>query len=462
MFPEEFIKRIKTQKYIDSDMLLKSLEEPSPVSIRINRGKLQNVPVNSEPVPWCDMGYYLKSRPSFTLDPLFHSGCYYPREASGMFLDQVFSQVVKATENLRVLDLCAAPGGKSTQLSDLIGKNSMLISNEVIRQRSVILSETVTKWGKGNTIVTQSDPSAFAALPGYFDIIMIDAPCSGEGMFRDKTAINEWSPENTRLCEERQRRIISDVWPALKENGLLIYSTCTFNPGENEENISWLTRNRQSESLRLDINGLTAIEEIRHLGICGYGFYPGKVSGEGFFISVVRKTSGPESYKLTGQRKHEFFPDKADIRTIEKWITSDTGKVLKRGENLIMLPCEINEYLTLARTINVVRGGTLMAIRKRDDYLPSHELALSQDIKNDAFSSSEISFRAALAYLRRDNISLNDLHDGWNILTFKGVKLGFVKNLGKRINNYFPVAWRIRMDLPEPGMENIIRWTNEL
>ncbi|HEX2974718.1 MAG TPA: RsmB/NOP family class I SAM-dependent RNA methyltransferase, partial [Bacteroidales bacterium] len=246
MFPEDFTKRIRTQKYIDPESLLRSLEEPSPVSIRTNPGKWMKTPLYAEPVPWCKNGFYLDSRPSFTLDPLFHAGCYYPREASGMFLDQVFEQLVDSVENIRVLDLCAAPGGKSTQLSDLIGDSGVLISNEVIKSRSVVLAETIIKWGKGNTIVTQNDASDFSALQGYFDLILIDAPCSGEGMFRDKTAIDEWSTGNTRLCEARQKRIISEMWPLLKQNGLLVYSTCTFNPGENEENINWLIRKNEA------------------------------------------------------------------------------------------------------------------------------------------------------------------------------------------------------------------------
>lgn len=460
MFPEEFIDRIITQKYIDGDLLLRSLEEPSPVSIRLNPGKWRQVPEESEPVQWCREGHYLQSRPSFTLDPLFHSGCYYPREASGMFIEQAFIQTVKTVENLRILDLCAAPGGKTTHLSDLIGNGSILISNEVIRPRSLILAETVAKWGKGNTLVTQNDPAVFGKMKGYFDIIMIDAPCSGEGMFRDKTAVDEWSPENARLCEVRQRRIIEDVWPSLKENGLLIYSTCTFNPGENEENIKWLISSKEAECLSLDVSDFQGVSEIDYDGIYGYGFYPGKIRGEGFFISVIRKTAGEEPEHLRVQRKSEFNPDKTELAFAEKVFIDDPRKLLKRGDDLISLACDTGEFFFLFRNLSVVSGGTLLATRKKDDFLPSHELAISQKIKKDAFPSTEISYNEALAYLRRDNLNLGDLKDGWNILTFRSVNLGFVKNIGKRLNNYFPVGWRIRMEKAEPGKENIIRWKN--
>jgi len=195
MFPEGFKNRIQDQKYIDAEALLKALKEPSPVSIRINPSKWNRKPLNAVEVPWSRNGYYLNSRPSYTLDPLFHSGCYYPQEASGMFLEQAIKQSIDSLENIRILDLCGAPGGKSTLLSEVIGQGSLLVANEVIRQRAVVLAETLTKWGSVNTLVTQNDPAAFGRLSGYFDVILVDAPCSGEGMFRSNVAIDEWSVE---------------------------------------------------------------------------------------------------------------------------------------------------------------------------------------------------------------------------------------------------------------------------
>ncbi len=259
MFPERFIQRIQSQKYINADGLLKALQEPAPVSIRINPSKWNLKPLNSDPVPWCTTGFYLEKRPSYTLDPLFHSGCYYPQEASGMFIEQVFRQVVNTGQYIRVLDLCGAPGGKSTHLSSLIGIHGLIVANEVIKTRAAVLAENIIKWGGVNTIVTQNDPSAFSGLQGFFDVILVDAPCSGEGMFRDVVAINEWSEENTLHCSERQRRILSDVWPSLKDNGILIYSTCTFNPGENEENIRWMVKRNLAVTIELEISELEGV-----------------------------------------------------------------------------------------------------------------------------------------------------------------------------------------------------------
>jgi 16S rRNA C967 or C1407 C5-methylase (RsmB/RsmF family)/NOL1/NOP2/fmu family ribosome biogenesis protein len=458
MFPPEFIKRIRQQSYIDADSLLSALHEPSPVSISINTRKWKLKPAFAEPVPWCETGYYLESRPSFTLDPLFHAGCYYPREASGMFLEQVFKQLIHSSENLRVLDLCGAPGGKSTQISGLTGPGSLLVSNEVIRHRASILAETLTKWGDPGIIVTQNDPAVFGRLKGYFDIIVIDAPCSGEGMFRDPVAVGEWTPANASHCAERQKRIIMDVWPALKENGLLVYSTCTFNPAENEENVRWLVENTGSKSLLMDISEFGDITQIEYNGITGYGFYPGKVKGDGFFISAIRKTSPSESLQMRFQRKNEYFPGRQDTAIAQQWTTSPENQLLKRGEELTGLACDSGEFLYLFSHLNVVKAGTMISVNKKNDYLPSYELALSRLLRKGAFPEWVLSYAEAVGYLRRDPLPGTDLSPGWVLVTYKGVNLGFIKNIGRRINNYFPVEWRIRMNMPAPGDENIIRW----
>ncbi len=458
MFPEAFINRIKSQKYIDSESLLKALGEPSPVSIRVNHSKCGRIPANSEPVPWSSSGYYLGERPSYTLDPLFHSGCYYPQEASGMFLEQAVKQVVPSLGNIRVLDLCGAPGGKSLLLSDLLGPDSLLVSNEVIRQRASVLAETITKWGRGNTLVTQSDPAQFGKLPGFFDVILADAPCSGEGMFRTDIAVGEWSEANAAHCAERQKRIIMDVWPALKENGILIYSTCTFNPGENEENIRWLTGRNEAECVRLDIAGFKEITEIDYQGIYGYGFYPGKVKGEGFFISVIRKKEKTDEKPFRERLKAELKPTKTDIETAFRWSVFSPARLLRPGDDVFAIPCDQDVYLNLYNKLKVIKPGTRLFSVRNKDYLPSHELALSDCLKKDIFPVIETSLGDSLLYLQRNTFPLKNALKGWNILSYEGVNLGFINNLGPRFNNYFPVEWRIRMDIPGPGGINIIEW----
>lgn len=458
MLPEKFRLRITNQKNIDADSLLKALEEPSAVSIRINSSKWIGKPANAEPVPWCSTGFYLDDRPSFTLDPLFHSGCYYPQEASGMFIEQIFKQIVGKQKYLKVLDLCGAPGGKSTHLSSLIGSENLLVSNEVIRPRTSVLTENITKWGVSNTIVTRNDPSAFSGLPGFFDVVLVDAPCSGEGMFSDAVAVNEWSEENTLYCADRQKRILHDVWPSLKQNGILIYSTCTFNPGENEKNIKWLTEKHNAEIIEFNVTDFKGITKIDYQGIKGYGFYPGRIRGEGFFISVIRKKEDSGILRSGISRKTEEKPQKDDLRMIKEWTTFLPGNVIKYGREVISVPGKTDDYLILQQKLKIIKGGTKICSIKKSGYIPAHDLALSNNIRKGAFPVAELDYNHAIAYLRRDNLQIKAVPKGWFLAKYKGVNLGFCNNIGSRINNYFPVEWRIRMSLQKPGTGKIINW----
>ena len=260
--------------------LEKALETKPPTSVRVN-DKIAYQP-SSENVAWCKSGYYLDERPLFTADPLFHAGVYYVQEASSMFLEQAVKQYFPMADT--VLDLCAAPGGKSTLLSQTLAESSLLVSNEIIRSRAYILAENLIKWGNPNVVVTNNEPKDFAILGGFFDAIVIDAPCSGEGMFRkDAGAVEEWSEYNVTLCAARQTEIVSSVWDALKTDGILVYSTCTFNREENEENVQWICNELGAEVLSIDLQGNSDITKSDF----GYRFYPHKTKGEGFFISVL-------------------------------------------------------------------------------------------------------------------------------------------------------------------------------
>jgi 16S rRNA C967 or C1407 C5-methylase (RsmB/RsmF family)/NOL1/NOP2/fmu family ribosome biogenesis protein len=434
------------------------MQERSPVSIRINSSKWNGKPLSSEPVPWCTTGFYLKSKPSFTLDPLFHSGCYYPQEASGMFLEQVLKQTINREGYIRALDLCGAPGGKSTHLSTLIGSHGLLVSNEVIRTRAAVLSENISKWGAANTIVTQNDPSSFSGLEDFFDLILVDAPCSGEGMFRDTVAVNEWSEDNTIHCSERQRRILTDVWPALKENGLLIYSTCTFNPGENEVNIKWLVSRHQAECVELDISEYDGITEIDHQGIKGYGFYPGNIKGEGLFVSVIKKTGYSRKAKATTRKKLGQEPERSDLRIVREWTTFNTDNIIRSGDEIYFIPAKMEDYCMLENRLKLISPGIKICAVKKNGYVPAYELSLSVGMRRDAFNRCPIDYSQALSYLRRDVIRTPDIPKGWFIVAYKDVSLGFCNNIGSRINNYYPVEWRIRMSIPGAGTKNIIFW----
>jgi 16S rRNA C967 or C1407 C5-methylase (RsmB/RsmF family)/NOL1/NOP2/fmu family ribosome biogenesis protein len=458
MFPEEFIKRIQSQKLINSEALLNSLSSPGPVSIRLNPAKWQLHPIGAQPVAWCSNGWYLDSRPSYTLDPLFHSGCYYPQEASGMFLQKVYNEICSEQKGLKVLDLCGAPGGKSTHLSSLIGRDGLLVANEVIRQRASVLAETLTKWGHGNSIVTQNDPSVFGRIGSYFDVILVDAPCSGEGMFRNEIARNEWSAENANHCSERQKRILTDIWPALKDNGILIYSTCTFNPDENEKNVRWLLDKKRAESIKLNISDSHGVNEIDYQGISGYGFYPDKIRGDGLFISVIRKQEKTDNISIRHQGKSDFVITQNDRSVLNEWSNFHGSDLFRTGDDIFGLACSKNDFLFFRKNLKVIKAGTRICSIKKSDYLPSHELALSLNIKENAFPVVEFDYYNSISYMRRDNIVLSGLSRGWYIATYKGVNLGFINNIGSRINNYFPVEWRVRMDLARSGDENLLNW----
>ncbi len=455
MLPEGFINRIRTQDYIDADSLIRALDEPAPVSIRVNPSKLTRIPSGSEPVPWCSTGHYLDKRPLYTADPLFHAGCYYPQEASGMFLEKIFSQKVAGQEGIRILDLCGAPGGKSTHLSSMLGSKGLLVANEVIGSRVTILSENLIKWGASNTIITNNDPAAFGKLTGYFDVIFIDAPCSGEGMFREQSARCEWSENNTRLSADRQKRILMDIWPSLKNEGLLVYSTCTFNPGENEQNIRWLLAEKDAVREKIDASDHPDIVEIDCQGI---GFHPGRIRGEGFFISVIRKTEKTGREKSNPAKRKMKYAMNEDLDKAVSWTSFPGNSIARMGNEIWRVPMSLTEFEYLSRSLRIITCGTRICSVLGKDYVPSSELALSDGFRKDAFPMVSLDYDEALIFLRKESLPAGKSPAGWFVAGYNGIPLGFAKNIGSRVNNYYPVGWRIRMNkaLLRPG--EIIKW----
>ena len=447
--PNSFSKRMQSQLGTEYDAFLLSLSETAATSVRINRTKLAGKP-NGTSIPWCDTGFYLDERPLFTLDPLLHAGVYYVQEASSMFLEQAFHKLPDGP--IKVLDLCGAPGGKSTHIASLLPANSLLVSNEVIRSRASILSENLKKWGNPNVLVTNNDPKDFAPFEGFFDVLVVDAPCSGEGLFRrDENAITEWSPENTQLCAQRQQRILADVWPALKPGGMLIYSTCTYNPGENEENLKWLSEFAEVENISLPVKDEWGVTQTEAAGLSGYRFYPHKTKGEGFFMAVVRKLDG-ETARMPKKIKGAAFTtaSRDEKVLIENWLTSDEMELLNLNGTLLSFPGRYTADLTwLQQNLRIVHAGIKTGEIKKKEVLPAHELALSTILNRGKFPEIELSLEESIRFLHRDDIRPEAKERGWHLLTYRDIPLGWAKNLGNRFNSNYPKEWRIRMDIAE-------------
>jgi 16S rRNA C967 or C1407 C5-methylase (RsmB/RsmF family)/NOL1/NOP2/fmu family ribosome biogenesis protein len=421
-----------------------SLEEHAPVSVRINPRKRNNI-ASTDGVSWSAFGFYLHERPKFTFDPLFHAGTYYVQEASSMFLEQVFKYHI-ADPSLRILDLSAAPGGKSTHILSLISENSILVSNEVIRSRANILAENLLKWGYPNSIVTNNDPQDFGRVEGFFDVIVVDAPCSGEGMFRkEPDSISEWSPDNVNLCSGRQKRILADVWPALKENGILIYSTCTYNSMENEENLKWISENHEVEFLSIPLEKEWGVAESIESNVKGYRFFPHRVKGEGFFISVIRKKESTRDYH--GKVKRTLTPVTKKIReSVSSWIKdSEQFEFFQHQDYVLIFPKDHVDSLEIVKqNLRLVQAGTTIASTKHDKIIPEHGSALSVYLNDSEINSMELTFEQAIQYLRRETFGWIDQPRGFQLMKFQGVPLGWINSLGNRFNNLYPMDWRIR------------------
>lgn len=445
--PAPFVQKMQHQLRDAFPAFIKSLQEQAPVSIRLNPEKHFHVE-GTTPVPWTTHGRYLPQRPVFTLDPAFHGGAYYVQEASSMFLEQAIRQCVDLSQSLYVLDLCAAPGGKSTHLASFINNESLLVANEVIRSRASILSENIQKWGSNNVVVTNNDPEDFKRLPGFFDVVVIDAPCSGEGLFRkDADAMHEWSEDNVILCSKRQRRIVSDVWSSLKENGILVYSTCTYNPEENEENLVWLKQEHDVEFLKLKVDDAWGAVEVEQDGITGYHFYPHKVKGEGFFISAIRKKESEETLRVKNARSNFQSPSKKILEQLQHWVI-DSGNIafIQREDLVQFFPSTLSQAIDLlAKNLRLVSAGTFAATVKHEKLIPEHALALSVKLNRENFPVLELNIDDALRYLRKETLNITPDQTGFTLMLYQNIPIGWGNVLPNRINNLYPAEWRIRM-----------------
>ncbi len=448
-FPINFLESLKGTPGFDETAFIQTHESARQVtSIRLNPLKptkaIADLPIQSI-VPWCATGRYLSERPSFTLDPIFHGGAYYVQEASSMFIDHIISTLYKENPApQRVLDLCAAPGGKSTLLAAAL-PDSFIVSNEVIKTRVSVLVENIAKWGSENVVVTNNDPKDFQKLPGYFDLMVIDAPCSGSGLFRkDKNAVEEWSQDNVQMCSLRQQRIIADTIGSLKQNGHLIYSTCSYSMQEDEAICDWIVEQFKLEPVPIPIDdswGIVTSISGKH-GASGYRFYPDKVEGEGFFVACFKQTNPVDSYY--GYNTTLESINKKDKILVESYLSKADEYILTGYKKIIIAsPKKWEEEIsTLHKTLNLRKSGIALGEIKGKDLIPHHELALSK-LVTSTIPVADLDKEEALRYLRRQDLNKEISQKGWTICRYEDINLGWMKVLPNRVNNYYPVNWRI-------------------
>lgn len=424
-------------------LLQEGLSGEAPTSIRVNPFKA-TLPEDADSVPWCQEGLYLTSRPAFTFDPALHAGLYYVQEAASMFVCEVVRQLID--KPITMLDLCAAPGGKSTALRSVLPKGSLLFTNEPVKNRASILKENIIKFGHPDVIVTNNFPRDYRKAGLMFDAILADVPCSGEGMFRkDPGSIEEWSIQNVEKCRVLQRSIVEDIWPCLQPGGILIYSTCTFNAHEDEENASWIAEQLGAEFITLDIPEEWHITGSLVSGIPACRFIPGKTRGEGLFLTVLRKKGTQEINRKAAKnaQKEHYNNNVHDLTT--QWLNGSFSCMTEKDFLRAIPTTWTSLYNNVKNKLHILHAGVGLGTIKGKAVVPDASLALSISLRADAFPTAELSYLDAIRFLRREPVELpQECPRGFVVVTYMGHPLGFEKNLGTRANNLYPQEWKIK------------------
>ena len=444
---------------------LEALQDAPKVSLRYNPAKPGAKFPDAVPVPWCPEGVYLPERPRFVRDPLLHAGAYYVQEASSILI----GAAGHFFPGMKVLDLCAAPGGKSTLLSTRVGEEGLVVANEIVGNRARVLEENATRWGATNMVITNNRSESFSSLTHFFDLILVDAPCSGEGMFRkDPDVISHWSPRIVSSCAERQREILENIWPALKPGGQLIYSTCTYNRQENEDIVQWMLDQYPGD---VKIEALNFPEEWGLTPGDTQGYDPGmihtyhaylhKVKGEGFFLASLKKSESASNDALSRKkskksrkgrpqetRKRQELSPKA-LKTAKTFLADSFDVELQVDQDEIEAwPMNFASDIGLLKSkLNVFKAGTQVGKGNRDQFIPHHDLAMSP-LLADSLPAVELDYENALQYLKRGTVQPPETSlKGWAIARFQGVNLGWMKVLPNRVNIHLPKHWKIRADI---------------
>jgi 16S rRNA C967 or C1407 C5-methylase (RsmB/RsmF family)/NOL1/NOP2/fmu family ribosome biogenesis protein len=439
--PEAFIEQLRDLLPDEWEQLATAITMTEPsVAVRVNAARGVAVPSAAHPVPWCEQGFYTEDRPAFTFDPDWHAGRYYVQDASSMFIAHVIKHLVN--EPVRYLDLCAAPGGKTTAALQSLPQGSLVVANEIVPPRARVLADNVIRWGNPRCVVTSNAPAHLGnRLPHFFDVIATDVPCSGEGMMRkDDEAIAQWTPALVEQCAQRQREILSDVWPALRPGGLLIYSTCTYNRKENEDIADFIANELGAIPIEVPVEPSWNIHPAIGSTIPAYRFMPHRVDGEGLFMTVLRKDGdGPLQIPKIKTKN----PQKTD-EIGKNWLSRpDDYAIDQQGDLCIAVPVDIrDEVAALRASLNVMHGGVELATVMGRKTVPHHALALSTARAGDAFPVCEVDYLSAVRYLRGESITV-DAPRGYVLIAHEGAVLGLANNLGNRANNLYPKPLRI-------------------
>lgn len=453
--PERFVERMRQELgEAEATALCEALATEPSTAIRLNTPKMSCPPFEAEAVPWSADGYTLPERPAFTFDPAFHAGAYYVQEASSQFAGYILSQAVGGRaqcEGLRVLDVCAAPGGKSTHYASLVGEHGLVVANEINRSRAAVLADNARKWGLGNMVVTCNDSAHLGDYEEWFDVVAIDAPCSGEGMFRkSEEACEQWSEANVRMCADRQWEIVENVFDTLRPGGVLIYSTCTFNRDEDEALVQ-----RICDEWGEAIEPAQEVDVVDEWGaVVGrvgafqtFRFFPHRVKGEGMFMAVARKAGVPTSRRRMPKARREVIAavEKRSEQELSRWVKEPKRmRFFSAGDTIYACWAEhYDEIKALSSRLAVIYSGVALGQIFKGKLKPDGALAFYVGLNRDAVATAELSLDEALQFLRKLDMSAEPFVEGVNMVLYKGLPLGFVKRVGARVNNMYPASLRI-------------------
>jgi len=448
--PVAFTERMRMQLGADeAERLVEALDTVPPVAVRLNPAKCgeEGVWSDGEVIEWSRFGRRLKERPSFTLDTAFHAGAYYVQEAASQFIDYILSG-----ENLhgkRVLDMCAAPGGKTTIYSTAVGVEGLVVANEYVRSRANILADNVRKWGMGNVLVTNNAPEHLSQFEGWFDLVAVDAPCSGEGMFRkEEVARADWSEEAVKMCAARQLSIVREAWQTLKEGGLFIYSTCTFNEDEDEGVLSTFIEEMgdvfaPSQRVEIDEKWGVVMGEVGLFQT--FRFFPHKTNSEGLFVAVARKAE-PTAQRTPKARKRVMQEvDKSARKELSRWLQKAENHIFAQvGDTIYAYRSEhYKSVQALSESLTAIYSGVAMGQVFKGKLKPDWALSQYVGLERTAVMVEELDEERALDYLRKKDIAVGTMEEGINLVTHEERALGFVKRVGARCNNLYPNSLKI-------------------